>query len=521
MVIQPTPLQDLSFIKSNTNVYQLGFLRFEKEKKGKDYFFTGFSRHALTDYLTHELGYYRIGQDRTYIVVQHNSGIVEEVPIHKAKNDLLEVLSALEDKTEVCDGKTIHIHRDDILDKFHNVQSTYFSPGSIDILAELKKEFMRDDATNTYFFFKNGLIRISADVQERISYDQVHDKLIWKSWIKDHDIILEDSGRASMFENFITNVAGDEPSKKGFVTAIGYMLSNFNLPSKNQAVILYDEKITDLNNPAGGTGKGILAKGLSQLRKQVIIDGKKFNTQSTFAFQNIQNDTQIIFVDDVKSGLDFKFFYSILSEGLTVEHKHKPSWKFDSKSSPKIIISSNSVLSNRGNSNKRRMFILEFSDFYSSKIRIGTEEPVRDHHGCMFFDDWDEPEWNRFFLFLMYCTREYLILGLIPVQIKGLNDNLLLQKTSEDFYEWVQEQSFMLGKAYLRDDYFIPFQQEYFGDSRDFSVKKFNKWMKDFAESKGWVYKSHRSNSINYFTISHASKSLNGGNKEQDGGHSI
>jgi hypothetical protein len=516
MVIQPTLLQNLPFTKSNAKAYQLGFLRFEKEKNGKDYFFSGFSRHALTDYLTYELGYYRIGQDKTYTVVQHNTGIVEEVPIHQAKNDLLEVLSELQNKTEVFEGKTIHIHRDDILDKFHNVQSTYFSPGSIDILKELKKEFLRDDATNAYFFYKNGVVRVSADAQELISYDKVHDKLIWKSWIRDHEIVLEGDGQIAMFEDFISNVSGDDKSKLGFISAIGYLLVNFNLPSKTQAVILYDAKITDLENPAGGTGKGILAKALSQLRKQVVIDGKKFNTQSSFAFQNVSTDTQIIFLDDVKSGMDFKHFYSILSEGLTIEQKSKTSWKFNPGNSPKIIISSNSVFSNKGNSNRRRQFILEFSDFYSSKIYSGTEEPVKDHHGLMFFDDWDIAEWNRFFLFLMHCTREYFNSGLIPVEIKGLNDNLLLQQTSEDFYEWVQEKHFELGTTYLRDDYFIPFQLEYYGESRDFSVKKFNKWMKEFAESKGLEYKSQRSNSVNYFIISDTSRRKKGTNKEQD-----
>jgi hypothetical protein len=106
--------------------------------------------------------------------------------------------------------------------------------------------------------------------------------------------------------------------------------------------------------------------------------------------------------------------------------------------------------------------------------------------------------------------------GLIPVEIKGLNDNLLLQQTSEDFYEWVQEKHFELGTTYLRDDYFIPFQLEYYGESRDFSVKKFNKWMKEFAESKGLEYKSQRSNSVNYFIFSDTSRRKKGTKKEQD-----
>lgn len=505
------PAQSLTesfpFTKLNHKTYQLGFLKFEKVKGEDNYYCSGFSRYAMTEYLSAELGFYRIAQDKTYIVVKHDSGIVEEVQIHQVKNELQDILKLLEDVVCQFEGKEFHINRQDILDKFHNVQTSYFSPASIDILKALKKPFLRDEAEHSYFFFRNGLVKVSASGRELIPYEQIHDKLIWKSWIEDHDIVLESDGIRSMFEDFITNVAVDERSKRGFVSAIGYMLSNFNLPSKTQAVILYDEKITDLNNPSGGTGKGILAKGLSQLRKQVVIDGKKFNTQSSFAFQNVSSDVQIIFIDDVKAGLDFKFFYSILSEGLTVEQKGRLSWKFESKTSPKIIISSNSVFSNKGNSNKRRMFILEFSDFYSSKILTGTEEPVKDHHGCMFFDDWEQAEWNRFYRFMMEAAQEYLKKGLYPLEPKNLNKNLLLQQTHEDFYEWIQEQYFEPGKSYFRDDYFIPFKEEFFGESRELTTQKFNTWMKEFAVSKGWEYKSGRSNTKNYFMF----KEIKGG----------
>jgi hypothetical protein len=504
--------QAFTFIKSNHKTYQLGFLKFEKVKGQDNYYCSGFSRYAMTEYLSNELGFFRIAQDKDYIVVKYDSGIVEEVQIHQVKNELQDILKLLEDEVCQFEGKEFHINRQDILDKFHNVQASYFSPGSIDILKALKKPFLRDEAEHSYFFFRNGVIKVSASVQELIPYEQIHDQLIWKSWIKDHDIVLECDGIRSMFEDFITNVAGDERSKRGFVSAIGYMLSNFNLPSKTQAVILYDEKITDLNNPSGGTGKGILAKGLSQLRKQVVIDGKKFNTQSSFAFQNVSSDVQIIFIDDVKAGLDFKFFYSILSEGLTVEQKGRLSWKFESKTSPKIIISSNAVFSNKGNSNKRRMFILEFSDFYSSKILTGTEEPVKDHHGCMFFDDWDQAEWNRFYRFLMEAAQEYLKNGLYPLEPKNLNKNLLLQQTHEDFYEWIQEQYFEPGKSYFRDDYFIPFKEEFFGESRELTTQKFNTWMKEFAGSNGWEYKSGRSNTKNYFLF----REIKGNSKSQN-----
>lgn len=486
--------QTFTLTKSNHKTYQLGFLKFEKVKGQDNYYCTGFSRYAMTEYLSNELGFYRITQDKAYIVVKHDSGIVEEVQIHQVKNELQDILKLLEDEVCQFEGKEFHINRQDILDKFHNVQASYFSPGSIDILKALKRPFLRDEAEHSYFFFKNGLVKVSASGMDLIPYEQIHDKLIWKSWIKDHDILLDGDDIKSMFEDFIDNVSRDQESKKGFITAAGYLLSNYNHPSRTQAVLLYDETITDMDNPAGGTGKGIWAKGLSQMRRVIVIDGKKFNTNSAFGFQNVTPDTQIIFIDDIKPDIHFPFFYSILAEGLTVEQKGKLSWKFDSKNSPKLAISSNSVLSNKGNSNKRRMYILEFSDFYSSKIITGIEEPVKDHHGCMFFDGWDTIEWNRFYLFMMNCSKEYHIKGLVVIKSKNLNANLLLQQTNEGFYYWVHEQDFASNTGYDRNHYYNDLKDiQYNGDSRDLTAQKFTTFMKRFADSKGWKFDQKKS----------------------------
>ena len=494
--------EQFAFEQTTSNTIQLNFLKFQKTKKENKYFFTGFNRHTLSKFLSYKLGYYRILKEDSYIIVKYNNGIVVEAQPFTAKNELLEVLDRLDTETVDFDGSLISINRDAILEKFANVQPQYFTSGSLDILIELKKEFLRDTKDHSFFYFKNGIVKTSSECQELIPYTEIKNKLIWKSWINDHEIQLDQFTDHSMFEKFISNVSGSDKWNQAFISAIGYVLTNSNPPSKSQAIILYDESITDVNNPSGGTGKGIFAKALSYLRQQVVIDGKKFDPNSKFVFQNVAEDTQVVVIDDVKPFMDFKFFHSILSEGLTVEGKNQASWKFSSDKTPKIIISSNSVFSNKGTTNKRRQYILEFSDFYSSKIITGVEEPVKDHHGCMFFQDWDQKEWNRFYNFMLYCSRFYLKNGLIAIKPKNHSDNLLLIQTHEDFYIWVNDQDFKVETTYLRDDYFTPFKQEYFGDSKELSVQKFNKWMKAFAESKAWVYHSSRSNSQSYFVFS-------------------
>ncbi len=55
------------------------------------------------------------------------------------------------------------------------------------------------------------------------------------------------------------------------------------------AVILNDEVISD--NPEGGTGKGLLMSALSKMKKLVVIDGKSFAFERSFAYQLVSADT--------------------------------------------------------------------------------------------------------------------------------------------------------------------------------------------------------------------------------------
>src|SRR5690625_6092249 len=126
---------------------------------------------------------------------------------------------------------------------------------------------------------------------------------------------------------------------------------------------------------------------------------------------------------------------------MNIEQKHRDEFFISAEDSPKIVIASNNVSANERTSIKRRQVIIEYSDQYSRHIKNGTEEPIRDEHGCMFFtDDWDEAEWKKFDTFMIRCVQSYLLEGLQPYEFKNLKRNQLLQNTSEDFDEWADNQ---------------------------------------------------------------------------------
>lgn len=67
-------------------------------------------------------------------------------------------------------------------------------------------------------------------------------------------------------------------------TAIGYLLHFYCRESEGQAVIFYDEAVTDTRTPMGGTGKGVLMSAIKAIRNVAKIDGKHFKSENRFLF---------------------------------------------------------------------------------------------------------------------------------------------------------------------------------------------------------------------------------------------
>ena len=271
-----------------------------------------------------------------------------------------------------------------------------------------------------------------------------------------------------------------------------------SIPSRAKAVILNDEELTEKEIAMGGTGKGIVGKATKELKPLVIINGKNFKPDSNFPFQLIEPSTQVVWLDDPTPDFEFSSLYSAITDGLTVERKYLPQVYFEPSESPKWLISSNTALNNSGSSDKRRQYVVEFSNYYSKKILTGNEEPIVKEHG-MFFDSWSKEEWNLFYNWMLVAVSFYLKFGLAEQPLINTSKNRLLQTTELDFVSWVDDQSFVTEKLYPTKDMFADYVSTYHGDSSKFPQKRFTKWIKQYAASVNWVYDSTRSNGTDFF----------------------
>jgi hypothetical protein len=269
-------------------------------------------------------------------------------------------------------------------------------------------------------------------------------------------------------------------------STMGYLLHGWKNLSYCPATILNDEVISD--NPEGGTGKGLFMNGLAQMKKLVVIDGKSFNFDKSFAYQLVSADTQILCFDDVKKHFDFERLFSVVTEGLTLEKKNKDSIKIPFSKSPKVAITTNYAIRGKGNSFARRKWDVELSQFYTKEFTPLVE------FGKLMFGEWSDNEWCQFDNYMIKCLQLHLDKGLLKSEFVNLKARVLIADTSHEFAEWcgiidgIDNPKLCLDTRIYTNDLYLDFINEYpdYGPKAKETVSriKFGKWLTSYGNYK-------------------------------------
>jgi hypothetical protein len=342
-------------------------------------------------------------------VVLYKNGIAKEITNQQAFNVGLEYVRTFEDKiledAYYRQGETLLLSKKAIL-------------GS---LREIKLPPLRDTQNKAYLFFKNCYVEIRSDGTIQIKESTTIPSLrgfIWEKSIINRK--YQQNNETSVFELFLRTVTNNEDHYKSVITAIGYLLHKYKNPSNTKVVVISDENTEVENSANGGTGKGIIVSALEQFLNMAKQNGKNIDfSDNRFAFQNVDLDTDVLYLDDVKNGFDFEQLFTVVTGDMTVEKKNKPSFNIPFKLSPKIVITTNYQIKGDSSSHARRKFLIFLNNYYSDIYR-----PI-DEFKQLFFIDWSDTEWNKFDSFVINCIKEYLVNGL---QEYKQNEELRLKK---------------------------------------------------------------------------------------------
>lgn len=433
--------------------------------------------HILFKQFLEDSGFYKYCPEggKNYVFVKVTNNLIDHTSEKEIKDFVLNHLMEIDDIT--------------VYNYFAD-NTRFFKEEFLSMLSTIDIYFIEDTKDAAYLYYRNCAVKITKDDITPIDYLDLGG-YVWKDHVIDRNfLVCGVTGRCD-YRKFISNIChGDESRVASMESTIGFLLHGYKNLSFCPAVILNDEVISD--NPEGGTGKGLFMNALSNMKKLVVIDGKSFTFERSFAYQLVSADTQILCFDDVKKHFDFERLFSVVTEGLTLEKKNKDAIKIPFSKSPKIAITTNYAIKGSGNSFARRKWELELHQYYSKSFT-----PL-DEFGKLMFGDWNDDDWCEFDNYMIGCLRGYLRTGLVKSKFVNLKIRQLSAETSHDFIEWCgliegQPSNTMLESniRLYKNDLYNDFINEYpdYGPKAKMTISrtKFYRWLSAYGLYKEGV----------------------------------
>jgi len=433
--------------------------------------------HILFKQFLEDNGFYKYCPEggKNYVFVKVTNNLIDHTSEKEIKDFVLQHLLELDDVS--------------VYNYFAD-NTRFFKEEFLSMLSTIDIYFIADSKDSAYLYYKNCAVKISKDAITSIDYLDLGG-YVWKDHVIDRVFSMCDVTGRCDFKRFVGNInGGDDNRVKSMESTIGFLMHGYKNLSFCPAVILNDEVISD--NPEGGTGKGLLMNALSNMKKLVVIDGKSFTFERSFAYQLVSADTQILCFDDVKKHFDFERLFSVVTEGLTLEKKNKDAIKIPFSKSPKIAITTNYAIKGAGNSFARRKWELELHQYYSKSFT-----PL-DEFGKLMFGDWNDEDWCEFDNYMVGCLQGYLNTGLVKSKFVNLKIRQLSAETCHEFIEWCglvegQERGANIdaGIRLYKNDLYYAFIDEYpdYGPKAKMTISRtrFYKWLVSYAIYKEGV----------------------------------
>ena len=438
-------------------------------------------RHKMLEFLSENGGYFLYYYDQKstiYKIIRVQDGFCEEADTEHLKKFIKDYITGLPNS---FDGITPN----DLLEAVYKGANTFFSSSLLEFMPRIELNLLKDTKEIAYYPFKNGVLKVTHDKKELLTYGQlgVH---VWRNRVIDFNIDIDEAidWDGVEFFRFIQKICGDDIDRQIYVVQIiGYILHGFKDQTRPFAVILAEE--TEKDKEGGGTGKGIFFKAISKMLDVVFIDGKNFKLDKSFAFQRVELSTQLIVIEDCRKNVDFEGFYSHLTEGITVEKKNKDELYIPYKDAAKFGFTTNYTISLKGNHGKRRGKVIEFSNFFNPK-----NTPL-DFFGHQMFEGWDKDEWNRFYNMMAECVQAYLKEGISD----QYNSNAMKRKQvklnfGEEFFDYFEDIKIDEWK-FIADEHTYFLNQSGL-EKKEFSLKRFKAGLENACDVMGYTLKERK-----------------------------
>lgn len=327
---------------------------------------------------------------------------------------------------------------------FEDRITSYINDAKLQLLLNgLSGNMVRDNEYESYFAFSNGIVVVRRDSIEVKRYEEVLDssRVLMRDKIigREVSIVSKEEALSSDFADFCLRAMSDGKASGNSVglsclmSAMGYIMSGYKNPALAKMVFFSDCNNAD-GIANGRTGKSLCAKvALSQVRKLAVVDGKQFNTMDKFMLENVDESTDIVCLQDMRSNFNKETLYNAITGNFEIGKKYKAKEVIPFSRSPKLIADSNFGIKLSGNSDLARFVVIGFSHYWSK-----DNEPMY-RYKKRFFDDWNDNEWDCFYSFMFYCVQEYMNKGLRSYRLDEIMAYSIYERFPYDLVNEVKE----------------------------------------------------------------------------------
>lgn len=424
----------------------------------------------------YDLGYRRYDVNNDFIFILLTGKIIDQVSITQIQDHIIRKIKELPDEFWEKEGT----RQSQILTKLHAAPTVYFSKQKFSLIEPEKNLILnRDTRDKCFIYYRNGFVECTAEGYTFKPYSEL-ENYVFRKQIKDRDfsVVSEEGYFWQYFTNITRNENGvDEERYYALRSMVGYLMHSF-FDTKMKSVNLTDSDISE--NAEGRTGKTLLGRAISHIKSLCEISGKDFDPANKHKYSEVDLDTQIVFLNDLRKNFRFESLFNDISDHFTVDKKNQHPFPIKAK----MLISSNDTLRTEGASAKDRVIEFEFSNYYH--LNFGPN----DEFGHFFFSEWNGEEWSRFDNFMVGCISLYLAKGILEVKPINLTKRKQIQHTNPDFVEFID--SLLAGGELVREkwyhkkelfDQFIEQYPEYKDDRWLKSLRNFTKYLKIYASN--------------------------------------
>jgi len=349
-------------------------------------------------------------------------------------------------------------------------------------------EIQNKDCYLLKFLVQTSRIHWRTELEDRLEAANMT-PLEREEYAKEHKFniagdLLTDDEKAEQIQHLVNKIF-----------TIGYLMHRYKDRSKPWFIFAMDGKVSDDGQSHGGSGKSIIYDMAMRrlLKRNFWLSGRNPKlAEEQFRYDGLTEHDRYLLVDDAHKYLDLDVFYTDITGDLKANIKGKTSITIPFDKSAKFVFTSNYTPRNLGPSTIRRMIYSVFSDYYHNASEMTDYRESRDPNtefGKNMFTEFNEKEFNDFYVASAYCLRFYLsTTGKVEPAMSNVSQRNLMTEMGTDFHDWAMaffaEGGGNVDKKIVREVAFKDFTHNTPGK---FTPQSFWNKLKAFCKINGYV----------------------------------